>query len=194
MGSVTLNRALYKTMKRAVVLSFLSVYVWITSGFSSGSEAASTPGRHSGRSDEGHRPCLDSTLAPAFQSAQIPPTQRGTLREDPCHQIFEQIERGLSSGNIGEFSPHFASQVLVNLRGAESGYLSANQSFYVLENYLKTHKIANFSFTTFGESELNPYATGSAGLNVKGGREIAQVYVSLSHSGDHWVIAQINVY
>ena len=86
------------------------------------------------------------------------------------------------------------SQVYVNLRGGESGYYSANQAYYLLENYFKTRRLVNFNFTTIGESDSNPYATGSAGFNEKGSRERAQVYVSLSLAGNRWVITQINIY
>ncbi|MBI4536042.1 MAG: DUF4783 domain-containing protein [Ignavibacteriae bacterium] len=108
--------------------------------------------------------------------------------------IFEGVQQGLSSGNIGVFAEHFASQVFVNLRDGESGYYSANQAYYVLENYFRSRRVMSFDFTTIGESESNPYATGSAGLSFKGTREIAQVYVSLSRAGDRWVITQINIY
>jgi hypothetical protein len=87
-----------------------------------------------------------------------------------------------------------ASQVYVNLRGGESGYYSANQAHYVLENYLKSRKLVNLKFSTIGESEARPYATGSAVTVQRGIREIAQVYVSLGRSGDRWFITQINIY
>jgi hypothetical protein len=108
--------------------------------------------------------------------------------------IFENIQEGLLHGNIGEFSQYFGTHVQVNLQGGENGYYSASQTYYVLENYLRTRKLVTFSFTTIGESDTNPYATGSGGLNVKGTREFIQVYVSLSWAGDRWVISQINIY
>ena len=109
-------------------------------------------------------------------------------------QIFEGIQHGMKTGNVATFSQHFGSQVLFNLRGGESGYYSANQAYYLLESYLKSRKLVYFDFSTIGESESNPYATGSAGFNVKGSREVAQIYVSLSLAGERWVISQINIY
>jgi hypothetical protein len=123
------------------------------------------------------------------------PLHRDTPQTKPDYrEIFESVQQGLVLGNIGEFSQHLGSRVLVNLRKGENGYYSASQAYYVLENYLKTRKLVTFSFTTIGESDSNPYATGSAGLNVKGTRESIQVYVSLSWAGDRWVISQINIY
>jgi hypothetical protein len=86
------------------------------------------------------------------------------------------------------------SQVYINLRGGESGYYSANQAYYVLDSYLKSRKLVNINFSTIGESNTRPYATGSAALVVRGNREIAQVYVSLSQVGEKWIITQINIY
>ncbi len=111
-----------------------------------------------------------------------------------CNQVFKNVQEGILANNIGLFSSRLASQVYVNLRGGESGYYSENQVHYVLGNYLRSRKLANFEFTTVGQSESNPYATGSAVFIVKGTREVAQVYVSLSFVGERWAITQINIY
>jgi hypothetical protein len=115
-------------------------------------------------------------------------------RREEYHRIFSNVQQGLTSGSVRGFSEHMASQVYVNLRGGESGYYSANQAHYVLENYLKSRKLVNLTFSTIGESEARPYATGSAVSVQRGVREIAQVYVSLGRSGDKWFITQINIY
>ena len=111
-----------------------------------------------------------------------------------CREIFERVQRGLSTGNVPTFTADLAPQVLVNLRGGESGYYSASQAHYLLENYLRLRKFGRFSFTTVNESGENPYATGSAVFNYRGSREYTQVYVSLSASGSRWVITQFNIY
>jgi hypothetical protein len=108
--------------------------------------------------------------------------------------LFTVIQRSLSSGNVSTLAQHFAPQVQVNFRGAENGYYSASQAYYLLENYFRTRKLLGFEFSTIGESDSNPYATGGASFNVKGSREYAQVYVSLSRSGKQWLISQINIY
>ena len=109
-------------------------------------------------------------------------------------RIFESVQEGMRGENIGMFSQHFGSQVLCNLRGGGSGYYSANQAFYLLENYFRARRFVAFDFSTIGESDTNPYATGSVTFNAKGAREVAQVYISLSLAGDRWVISQINIY
>jgi hypothetical protein len=127
------------------------------------------------------------------QNAQAGREPRLQQREE-CQRIFSNVQQGLSSGAVGGFSEHMAQQVYVNLRGGESGYYSANQAHYVLEKYLKSRKLVNLKFSTIGESESRPYATGSAVSVQRGVREIAQVYVSLGRSGDRWIITQINIY
>lgn len=109
-------------------------------------------------------------------------------------RIFENVQEGMRAENIGMFSQHFGSQVLCNLRGGGSGYYSANQAYYLLENYFRARKLVAFDLSTIGESDANPYATGSVTFNAKGAREIAQVYISLSLAGDRWVISQVNIY
>ena len=109
-------------------------------------------------------------------------------------RVFEMVEEGIASGTVNDFAAFFDSQVSVNLRGGESGYYSANQTYYVLESYFKLRRFGHFEFTTFGKSESNPYATGSARFTSKGGMENVQVYVSLSWGGERWVISQFKVY
>jgi hypothetical protein len=119
---------------------------------------------------------------------------RMTEPREGYRKVFSLVEDGLATGVVNDFAAHFDSQVSVNLRGGESGYYSANQAYYVLESYLKARKFGNFEFTTFGKSESNPYATGSARFTSKGGVEIVQVYVSLSWVGERWVISQFKIY
>jgi len=139
----------------------------------------------------------DSDTRSAQEGLQrVNPPRQGEERHSQQNYkgIFSSVQQGLSVGNITSFSQHFGPQVSVNLRGGESGSYSANQAYYVLENYLRTRKVLYVDFTTLGESESNPYATGSAGFSVKGNRELLQVYVSLSYLEDRWVITQINIY
>ena len=138
---------------------------------------------------------------PAFARPPVivaQPDQRAGRRVAPgrgdYRRVFTSVQEGISSGSVGPFSQHMAQQVYVNLRGGESGYYSANEAYYLLENYFKSRRPVKFNFSTVGESESNPYATGSVGFNLKGSRVYAQVYVSLSFVGNRWVISQINIY
>ena len=141
-------------------------------------------------------------VCPVFQSASYalssPVVAAGwTQHEDSgesYRKVFADVERGIADGIVQTFSGHFGSQLSVSLRGGESGYYSANQAYYLLENYLRTRKLTGFTFSTIGESDSNPYATGSVRISSRGTRENAQVYVSLSFAGRRWVITQMNIY
>lgn len=108
--------------------------------------------------------------------------------------VFEEIQHGFETGNVAAFSSRFGTQVQVNLKNQESGYYSANHAYYILEKYLKARKVLSFEFSSVGENEETPFATGSVMFSHKGTREVAQVYVSLMASGTSWVIAEITVY
>ena len=109
-------------------------------------------------------------------------------------RVFDTVRDGLNGGKISSLTELLAPQVHVNLKGGETGYFSAGQAYYVLENYFQTKKISGLEFSTLDESGVTPYATGSAGFQHKGTRENAQVYISLSQSGERWVITQIKIY
>jgi len=120
--------------------------------------------------------------------------QRPEVPKRPYREVFSEIERTLAAGNANGLSGMFAAEVQVSLRGGENGYFSSHQAYYLLDSYLRNRRLANLSFTSIGESEVNPYATGGANLLYRGSREYVQVYVALSLSGDRWVISRINIY
>ena len=111
-----------------------------------------------------------------------------------CAKIFGDVQEGISAGNVSRFSPHFHDQVHISLRGGESGVFSANQAYYLLQNYLRNRRVARFTFTTYGESDATPYATGGVSVMVHGAREYAQVYVALVRAGNRWAITHVNIY
>ncbi len=149
-----------------------------------GQEPAVVPGRFSNSQQEQQR----------REPAAIPGVPMARQLGKGYHELFGTVQRGLASGSAAAFSGNLAPQVYVNLRGGESGYYSANQAHYVLENYFKTRRLFNVKFSTIGESDANPYATGSATFVERGTRSLAQVYVSLTRSGERWIITQINIY
>ncbi len=134
----------------------------------------------------------DQAIGSVMQDTSL---QKGLVESrEEYRKLFTIIQRSLTSGNIAVIAQHLAPQVQVNFRGAENGYYSASQAYYLLENYFRSRKVLGFEFSTIGESDSNPYATGGASFNFKGSREYAQVYVSLSRAGRQWLITQINIY
>jgi len=109
-------------------------------------------------------------------------------------KICEEIERGITRGEVKIFSLHFARQLSVNIRDGESGYFSANQAFVLLQNFFGARQAVRFKFTTFGETGTIPFATGGGSVTFRGNRETIQIYVSFRRSGDRWRITQFNAY
>jgi len=117
------------------------------------------------------------------------PTQKGAQR-----QILAEIQSGIAKGDASLFSQYLGPQVYMSLRGSEGGYYSANQALYVLQNFFSVHQPISFTFSTQGEIEDNPFATGRGFFAARGLRESAQVYVSLARSEGRWVVAEFNIY
>jgi hypothetical protein len=112
------------------------------------------------------------------------------LAADESRQIFSDIEIGLSQGNPSVFSDHLASQLYLSIPGEQSAYFSSSQAFYLLEQFFQRTRLPDFRFTTMADGPGTPYASGI----VSGVRGQAQVYVSLSRSGERWVISKISIY
>ncbi len=136
---------------------------------------------------------LSLALLLVFVSSPSLPPQQAEPHEQ-SRKVFEAVRQGLEKGTIESFAGLLAPQVQINLRGGESGYYSSHQAFYLLESYLRTRQLVNLRFSTVGESDTSPFATGGAEISIKGSREYVQVYVALSRAGDHWVISRLNVY
>lgn len=120
---------------------------------------------------------------------------RGTnAHDEECRKVFESVKNGLAQSNVSAFSGQMAPQVYINLRGGESGYFSASQAYYVLEGFMRNRRLLYVDFSSYGDSGAMPYATGSVAFNIKGSRETAQVYVSLTRHDGRWLVAQINIH
>ncbi len=136
---------------------------------------------------------LTLALLLVFSSSSSLTLQHAEPREQ-CQTVFETVRLGLETGAIEPLAGLLGPQVQVNLRGGESGYFSGHQAFYLLDNYFRTRRLLNLRFTTIGDSDTSPFATGGAEIAVRGSREFVQVYIALSRSGDHWVISRLNIY
>jgi len=150
-------------------------------------------------------PMLGARIAPAAprpESPQLRPQQlqqslvpkRPTAQRPAYQSVIDDVERGIASGSVTDFSAHFPSQVSISLRAEGSGTYSSNQAYYLLDQFFRLRRFTGCKLSTVGESGGTPFATGSAAFTLKGARETAQVYLSLARSGDRWVISQINIY
>jgi hypothetical protein len=105
--------------------------------------------------------------------------------------IFKEIEGGIAAGEVEKFSSYFSSQTYLSLSNGTSGYFSANQAFYVLQDYFKIHRTSSFRFVTIYEDGDVPFATGVYNHELRGRRSSAQVFVSLTLNNGSWKISQI---
>lgn len=105
--------------------------------------------------------------------------------------VFDDIQSGISGGNVSAISGYFSSQTYLSLSNGVSGYYSSNQAYYILEDYFKVYQLTSFRFQNIKIDETAPYATGIFNYEFKGKRDAARVYISLKKSGNHWKISQI---
>lgn len=110
------------------------------------------------------------------------------------NDIFKSVEQGMKNSNVSLFSEFFGKQVYLNLRDSESGVFSANQAFYILQNYLSNRKIVSFQLTTFGYADKIPFAVGNFVFKFKSSHIFTNVYISLAFIDEQWVIDKINFY
>jgi len=130
-----------------------------------------------------------------MQLRAVPDRQvRDQASVEECLKIIESVREGIGNANLARFAPSLGSQVLIDLRGSESGYYSAGQAYYLLEDHFRSRKVLSVKFDTVRENDPMPYATGTILYNLKGLRERAQIYVSLEKSEGKWVIAQVKIY
>jgi len=147
-----------------------------------------------------------SSLGKSPFQTEIPAQQQSQLRSVPervsisqnwqreCQEVFNAIREGLLQSSMSRFSGFFAPQVRITLPGGSGGYYSASQAYYVLESHFKDRKTLYMDFTSYGDSEATPYASGKIGLSMRGAKEDSQFYTSLAKAGDRWVITEITIY
>jgi hypothetical protein len=114
-------------------------------------------------------------------------------RTDKVTNTIRKIEKAISDRDIGFLSEHLGSQTYLNLPNGISGYYSANQAYFVLEDFLKTYRITSFSFDEINTKSNTPFATGNYEYDLKGNRNSARIYLQLRNTGKGWKINQITI-
>ncbi len=107
--------------------------------------------------------------------------------------ILKDIEESLKSSDVSALSEFLSSQTYLSLSNDVSGYYSANQAYYMLEDFFEEHQAAGFKFSDVQAEDDNVYGTGTYEYIVKGKKESAQVYISLKRTGKKWKITQISI-
>ena len=107
-------------------------------------------------------------------------------------QIFSDIERTFSSGNIALISSYFPSQIYLSLSTGVNGFYSGNQAYYILQDYFQLNQPIAFKYTQRSESE-NGFATGVFSFENRNIKGTAQVFISVEYSGAKWRISLITI-
>ncbi len=107
-------------------------------------------------------------------------------------QIFSDIEKTFSSGNVSLISRYFPSQIYLSLSNGVNGFYSGNQAYYILQDFFQINQPINFKYTQKSESE-NGFATGLFTFENKNKKETAQVFISVEFSGAKWKISLITI-
>jgi len=107
-------------------------------------------------------------------------------------QIFSDIERTFSSGNISLISEYFPSQIYLSLSSGVNGFYSSNQAFYILQDFFQLNQPITFKYTQRSESKSG-FATGIFTFENKNKKGTAQVFISVEYSGAKWKISLITI-
>lgn len=113
--------------------------------------------------------------------------------EEKVKYIFNQIEKGLNNSIVSEFSQYFFNDTYISLVNGITGYYTANQSFYILQDFLSLYVPFKFTFSNISTDINSPFVTGSLKYDYKGVRSTARVFISLKAFGDNWHITQITI-
>jgi hypothetical protein len=107
-------------------------------------------------------------------------------------KVFSDLENAISSGNVTTIAKYFSGQNFLSLSTGISGYYSANQSFYVLQDFFNIHSPITFKFTTL-KGGRNAYATGTLVYKSHNIKKTALVFISLESTDNNWKISQITI-
>jgi hypothetical protein len=110
-----------------------------------------------------------------------------------AYETLEEIEMGISKTNLSAISPYLSSHIYLSFLNGVSGYYSANQAYYVLENFFKEYKVTSFKFDSFNFNTITPFAKGTYNYEHKGNRSESKVYITMKLTGKSWKITQISI-
>lgn len=115
------------------------------------------------------------------------------IKINDVSKIFIHFEDGLNNNAIDKFSSYFAEKSFISLKNGNSGYYSANQSYYVIKDFLSIYKPISFKLTNIVTDSTNPFASGVLKFNNNGIKGTAIVFISLQLIRNQWKISQITI-
>ncbi|MCF6268253.1 MAG: DUF4783 domain-containing protein [Melioribacteraceae bacterium] len=112
---------------------------------------------------------------------------------EQIENIFSHFESGIKTGAVKEFSDYLYTETYISLETGVAGYFSANQSFYILKDFLSHYKPINFKIIKISTNNEKHYAIGKLVYNRSGVKGESQVFVSLKLESKKWKIYQITI-
>lgn len=122
--------------------------------------------------------------------------ERGYAQETKnrdANLLFIKIEEGLNSGAVDKFSKYFSGKNYISLTNGSNGYYSANQSYYVIKDFLSVFQPVSFKISNTVIDTNNPFASGVLKYNNKGIRGAATVFITLQFLDNQWRVSQITI-
>lgn len=111
--------------------------------------------------------------------------------ENEINLIFARFESGIKNANVEEFFADLDSEIYLSIRKGVSGYFSSNQSYYLINDYLREYNPISFNIYRKENSGDFPFGYGSFFYKRKGVRGNSKVFISLRKSESGWKISQI---
>jgi len=113
--------------------------------------------------------------------------------KEQIETIFSHFEIGIKTGAVKEFSDYLYSETYISLETGVASYFSANQSFYILKEYLSHYKPISFKLIKISSNNEKHFAIGKLIYSKSGIKGESQVFVSLKLENDKWKIYQITI-
>jgi hypothetical protein len=108
-------------------------------------------------------------------------------------KVFTRIEEGIADCAVDKFSNYFSQKNYISLTNGAAGYYSANQSYYVIKDFLSINSPSSFKLTNIVTETQTPFASGILKYNSKGIRKTATVFLMLQMIDNRWHISQITI-
>ena len=112
--------------------------------------------------------------------------------EAEADKILREVEQGIAKGNVEIIEKYLSEQSFISLRNGVSGFYSANQSYYMLQDFFNLHKPHSF-VSKSRVTNKSPYSTGEFVYYYRLKRERAQVYLSLIPYRGGWRLSQLSI-
>jgi len=107
--------------------------------------------------------------------------------------ILNKAHNGIEKTNVSLFSDYLNSRVYISLSDGTKGYFSANQSYYIIQDFLNSINPIEVSFETASEDSENPVAFGEIQYFSSGKKNKLKLFISMEFFHDKWRITHISM-